>query len=675
MHKVSTCIYTKNRAHLLPGAIESVLAQEGIELEILLLDDGSEDETQKVFDLHRDDPRFRFFGKGDPHLFSRATGDFVCSLPDDDRLLGADSLARRANALSVDPSLAFVFSSVKGWNVEDGSDRGLLQMGHISDHDVATNAAPFDKLFLHCFVPWPSGMFRRSMAPDFDGDYPGEGSLSRDWFFWQRLSRIGDSAYLSGPTVSLGHHEGQQSSYEGIAQGGFLKSYLALWRYWIEKGHRLSVADWGHMRNSAEEVVTMQYGKVESDILDVIYRKMDEFKPELTDVSICLSMIAKNDEGSDESHVIVRALESCKGLVNTLALITTSRDTKLGEAQDNAVYWCNTNSVAPRFDALLWVDDFAEARNAALKSAQKTTCDWIMLLDCDEWIEGDPEAIKQILRKATQNAVALPILTCSGHINPRITFIRNIPGWEWKYRLHETLMFNGEIPKVEAPYSTESPLSGPHIRTLQDGARSQDPEKMEKDARILAHAYHETGEVRYLFFLAHTMQAKVSNSKDAPTPEEMQEVVGKWESYINKSEGQQAGLRYKAYLELGRVLRATSDPQRAVANWLMAYNLIPTRVEALGEVASIYLSQRAFAMARVYALATAHAPIPDPATAEFLEMDWGRWKGLLMLIESLANLGQVGVVLQYIELALSRPDLPDEPRANVIKLREEITHV
>ena len=681
--KVSVCCYTKNRAHLLPGMIESVLRQEGVELEILILDDESEDGTQAVLDQYRSDSRFKLFRRGDPHLFTLATGDYVCSLPDDDRLSGTFSLAHRAYVLDANRRLAFVFSSVRG-HKEDGTDNGLLQMGRVSDHDVLTGAAPFDVLFLHCIVPWPSGMFRRSMCPDFDADYPVPGSsLSRDWFLWQRLSQIGDQAYLADPTVTLCQHVGQQSNYEGIQKGGFLQSYLALWKYWIERGHTPSVANWEHMRNSAKNVVQMQFGISGGGMLEEAYKTMDSFKPEkLKDISICLAMIAKNDRGSDESHVIERALDSCKDLVDRSAIVSTSVELANGTVLSTVRNWwegcasLDGNIPHPYLKSVLWEDDYAKARNSALELAQETGCDWIMVgLDCDEWVEGDPEAIRAMLRRCKTDAVCLPMLTVAGKINPRLAFIRNIPGWRWELVLHEVLLLNGERAVAEVSYDLNNPLSGPHIRTLQDGARSKNPVKLEKDILTLGKAWEETKLPRYLFYLAESMWTKLRTAE--MSDDEREEIVELLEESYNEYiavESEPLGLRYHAMVELARFYVSQNDSRNALIYFLRAYSLCPSRVEAVGEVAALYLRTGSYSMAKIYALACAHTPTPDPSALEYLEPEWGRWRGLVLLISALVNLKQIGDARQYASLVLSRSDLPDEWRTNTNHLLEEMSN-
>jgi glycosyltransferase involved in cell wall biosynthesis len=92
--RVSIALPTYNAAHWLPGAIESVLAQRFADLELLVLDNASTDDTAAVM-AHYDDPRVVYHVNernlgfaGNVHLGCRmARGDFVVILGADDILL------------------------------------------------------------------------------------------------------------------------------------------------------------------------------------------------------------------------------------------------------------------------------------------------------------------------------------------------------------------------------------------------------------------------------------------------------------------------------------------------------------------------------------------------------------------------------------------------------------
>lgn len=94
-----------NVANFLPRCIESVLCQQGRDVEILLVDDGSTDESGTICDFYaKKDPRIRVIHRQNGgissvrnEIIARARGQWLCFVDGDDRLT-ADALAvmRRA---------------------------------------------------------------------------------------------------------------------------------------------------------------------------------------------------------------------------------------------------------------------------------------------------------------------------------------------------------------------------------------------------------------------------------------------------------------------------------------------------------------------------------------------------------------------------------------------------
>jgi glycosyltransferase involved in cell wall biosynthesis len=93
MPKISICIPTFNRAHLLPFAIDSVLQQTIEDWELIICDDGSQDSTPKLMSNYQD-PRIHYIrhaenvGKSNNMRsgFDSATGEYFIKFDDDDRL-------------------------------------------------------------------------------------------------------------------------------------------------------------------------------------------------------------------------------------------------------------------------------------------------------------------------------------------------------------------------------------------------------------------------------------------------------------------------------------------------------------------------------------------------------------------------------------------------------------
>lgn len=108
---VSIIIPTYNRAHLVAQAIESATNQTWANTEIIVVDDGSTDDTESVVSAFPRILYLRQTHKGRAQArnlgLSRATGEFVCSLDSDD-LLNSDFLEKSLGAMTaVNADIAF----------------------------------------------------------------------------------------------------------------------------------------------------------------------------------------------------------------------------------------------------------------------------------------------------------------------------------------------------------------------------------------------------------------------------------------------------------------------------------------------------------------------------------------------------------------------------------------
>jgi len=90
MPKVSVIIPTYNRSKLVKEAVESVLAQTFKDFEVIVVDDGSTDDTRSIIEAIKDS-RLRYFYKENGGVsaarnlgLQRAKGDFICFLDSDD---------------------------------------------------------------------------------------------------------------------------------------------------------------------------------------------------------------------------------------------------------------------------------------------------------------------------------------------------------------------------------------------------------------------------------------------------------------------------------------------------------------------------------------------------------------------------------------------------------------
>lgn len=117
---VSIILCTFDRAKLLPKAIASVLKQTRNDWELIIIDDGSKDNTRSVVKKFLDkDKRILYHFQTNKGLakarnvgMQRANGDFICFVDSDDEL-ASTHLEKRIHCLKKNPSVDFLHGGMK----------------------------------------------------------------------------------------------------------------------------------------------------------------------------------------------------------------------------------------------------------------------------------------------------------------------------------------------------------------------------------------------------------------------------------------------------------------------------------------------------------------------------------------------------------------------------------
>jgi glycosyltransferase involved in cell wall biosynthesis len=138
---VSVVIATYNYGRYLAGAIDSVLAQTFQDFEIIVVDDGSTDDTPAVLQRYTADRRVRFFHethRGHPQAKNRglnaSRGSFIGFLDADDEWLPT-KLQKQVERFGDDRELGVVFaqrSFIDERGVELALKQSILHRGWIS---------------------------------------------------------------------------------------------------------------------------------------------------------------------------------------------------------------------------------------------------------------------------------------------------------------------------------------------------------------------------------------------------------------------------------------------------------------------------------------------------------------------------------------------------------------
>jgi hypothetical protein len=211
--RITVCVPTRNRAALLPRALDSVLAQTAGDLELLIGDNASTDETPSVCRAAAErDPRVRVVRRPEDvgltanfnGLLAEARGTYVMVLADDD-WLDADYVERCAAVLDAEPDHVLVSGSARfhaaGKPATTGAPVNLL------DADPAQRVRRYfrdvqDNVSIY-------GLVRREPLA---AALPMRNCLAGDWLLVGRLAMAGKVCTLEGTWVNRSA-EGTSSSY------------------------------------------------------------------------------------------------------------------------------------------------------------------------------------------------------------------------------------------------------------------------------------------------------------------------------------------------------------------------------------------------------------------------------------------------------------------------------
>ncbi|MBC7590027.1 MAG: glycosyltransferase family 2 protein [Salinibacterium sp.] len=249
LSRISVVIPCCNYGRYLRACVASVLAQEGVDLDVTIVDDASSDDSAALaVALAAEDSRVRVVihetNLGHIATFNEALGlasaEFVVKMDADD-LVPPGAFLRAATLLAANPSMAFVYgypqtfasapptyleSRVRSWSVWDGQDwlKIIADRGHNS-------------------IMQPEVMMRRSAIEQVGGHRP-EIPESSDLNLWLRLASVGTVGRVNGPVQGL--YRIHDQSMQRTIHAGLLRDLrgrvAAFDLFFAERGDSLSRA-------------------------------------------------------------------------------------------------------------------------------------------------------------------------------------------------------------------------------------------------------------------------------------------------------------------------------------------------------------------------------------------------------------------------------------------------
>ncbi|MBZ0274516.1 MAG: glycosyltransferase [Anaerolineae bacterium] len=289
--RASVIIPTFNRSALLREAVESVLAQTYHPLEIIVVDDGSTDDTAALMAGYGD--RVRYIRQTNAgvsaarnHGFRVSQGEFVAFLDDDDLYLPL-KIERQVACLGANPAAGLAHSRyLLGNNAGQVVGRiGLLSEGYIL-HEL-----------LHRNFLWMSSPLIRRDVLEKVGGFNETLSTAADYDLWLRIAGAGyPFACVQEP---LGIYRLQQGSMvtnvartedevisildRYFASPQLAPDRLALknaayaeWRLWFARRH-YAVGSWDAARRNLAQVLALDPGITPSVLVGTFYSEaLDE---------------------------------------------------------------------------------------------------------------------------------------------------------------------------------------------------------------------------------------------------------------------------------------------------------------------------------------------------------------------------------------------------------------
>jgi len=212
--KVSVIIPAYNRAHLIGVSLRSVLAQAFGDYEIVVVDDGSTDNTGDVVRSVAPGARYiRQENQGIPGVLNRcvteARGQYISFLGDDDAL-APGALAREAAILDAHPNVGFVHGTA--WLMDQDGCLMCRQRPHFARGDyVRSGREETADLLLSNHIVAPTVMARRRCFEDV-GLFDLRFQLYEDWNMWMRILKRWDVAFVYAPITFYRVHRGVAGS-------------------------------------------------------------------------------------------------------------------------------------------------------------------------------------------------------------------------------------------------------------------------------------------------------------------------------------------------------------------------------------------------------------------------------------------------------------------------------
>lgn len=317
---------------------------------------------------------------------------------------------------------------------------------------------------------------------------------------------------------------------------------------------------------------------------------------------ICLNMIVKN-----ESKIITRLFDSVLPLIDTYCICDTG-------STDNTIELIRTyfdSHGIPGKIIHIPFKDFAYNRTKALNACEDMLeVDYLLLMDADMVLRiPDKTKIPAIKAKIAENQAHYLFQGSDKFFYKNVRIVKN--GYSKQYRsvTHEY---------IETPSGTQYGIfdrADIFIEDIGDGGSKAD--KFERDIRLLLEGLkEEPNNDRYHFYIANSYR-DAGQYETAIEYFKKRVNLGGWYEEV-----------WYSFFAIGNCYQRMGNMEAAVYYWMMAYNVIPNRLENLYRVIKHYRESGKNELAYMYyhLADMKRATLPKPFDFLFMENDVYNYK-------------------------------------------------
>ncbi len=210
--RTSVIIPTYNRSRWLSDAIESVLAQTYPDVEIIVVNDGSTDNTEEILEPYMDKITYIYQENGGQGTavnagIKAATGEYIGRVDNDD-LFAPEKVERQVEVFRQNPQLGLVASYTYVIDGE-GDIKATREVPDFSKHGA------FLSLLQHCIFCQPTVIVRKEC---YDTVGPYKNIFAEDYEMWIRIARHYPADVIREPLTMYRRHDENLSGQDRLTE-------------------------------------------------------------------------------------------------------------------------------------------------------------------------------------------------------------------------------------------------------------------------------------------------------------------------------------------------------------------------------------------------------------------------------------------------------------------------